>query len=92
MAASLKLEDEPPSTKHDVEIINQDVSHDRDDVIRKNLWHFFDQQVAQASVKKLNKFGTNHANAAVLTYQQHRKKRRPFGVVEKELSLVPTYM
>ena len=32
---------------------------------------FFDQQVAQA---KLNKFGTNHANAAVLMYQQHRKK------------------
>ena len=51
IAASLKLEDEPPPTEHEVEIIDQDASHDNDDVIRKNLWHFFDQQVAQASVK-----------------------------------------
>ena len=40
MAASLKLEDELPSTEHEIEIIDQDVSHDRDDVFRKNLWHF----------------------------------------------------
>ena len=51
VAASLKLEDEPPPTEHEVEIIDQDASHDNDDVIRKSLWHFFDQQVAQASVK-----------------------------------------
>lgn len=47
IAASLRLDDEPPPTE--VEIIVEDVSHDSDE---KSLWHFFDQQVAQASARE----------------------------------------
>ena len=45
----LRSDDESPSTE--VEIIVQDVSHDSDDVTKRSLWSFIDQQVAQASAK-----------------------------------------
>ena len=47
IAASLRSDDEP-STE---EIVVQDASHDGNDVAKKSLWHFFNQQVAQASTR-----------------------------------------
>ena len=49
IATLLKIDDEPPPTE--AEIIVQDASTDVDDFGSKSLWHFFDQQVAQASAR-----------------------------------------
>ena len=48
IAASLRSDDEPSTEE---EIIVQDASHDGDDVAKKSLQHFLDQQVAQASTR-----------------------------------------